>query len=185
MPERSMNCAVRPATPADVPALEALIAASVRGLMTHDYDAAQIDASLRTVFTVDTQLIDDGTYFIAEIDGVMAGCAGWSRRKTLCGGSHHTTRDNALLDPARDAAKIRAIFVHPHYARQGLGSLLLQAAEDAAAAAGFTRLEMGATLTGVPLYRLRGYTEVEHMQVSLGDGIALPVVRMEKFVAAL
>lgn len=180
LPELSLNCTLRKATLADVPALEALIAASVRGLMTREYDAAQIDSSLRTVFTVDTQLIDDGTFFVAEVDGAMAGCGGWSRRTTLCGGNRHATRDNAPLDPARDAAKIRAIFVHPHYARKGLGSLLLQAAEEAAAAAGFTRLEMGATLTGVPLYTLKGYAAIEHSMEPLEPGLRLPIVRMTK-----
>jgi N-acetylglutamate synthase-like GNAT family acetyltransferase len=175
-----MQSSLRKANIADIPALEKLIDASVRGLQARDYTAEQIDAALRTVFTVDSQLIEDGTYFVAEQDGEMIGCGGWSQRKTLCGGDHHSLRENALLDPLQDAAKIRAIFVHPQWARQGVGSFLLKAAEEAAMAAAFRRLEMGATLTGVPVYLRRGYREVETMMVPLEDGVTLPVVRMEK-----
>jgi N-acetylglutamate synthase-like GNAT family acetyltransferase len=171
---------LRKAIAADIPALEKLIDTSVRGLQTQDYTAEQIDAALRTVFTVDTQLIEDGTYFVVEQDGEMIGCGGWSQRKTLCGGDHHSVRENAWLDPLQDAAKIRAIFVHPLWARRGIGSFLLKAAEDAAIAAGFTRLEMGATLTGVSVYLRRGYHAVEKMTVPLEDGVTLPVVRMAK-----
>jgi N-acetylglutamate synthase-like GNAT family acetyltransferase len=162
-----MSYSLRKAVAADIPALEKLIDASVRGLQAQDYTPEQIEAALRTVFTVDTQLIEDGTYFVVEQDGEMIGCGGWSQRKTLCGGDHHAVRENALLDPAQDAAKIRAIFVHPEWARRGIGSLLLTAAEDAAMGAGFRRLEMGATLTGVPVYLRRGYREIEMMTVPL------------------
>lgn len=175
-----MQSSLRKANIADIPALEKLIDASVRGLQAQDYTAEQIDAALRTVFTVDSQLIEDGTYFVAEQDGEMIGCGGWSQRKTLCGGDHHAVRENILMDPLLDAAKIRAIFVHPQWARQGVGSFLLKAAEDAAIAAGFRRLEMGATLTGVPVYLRRGYHVVEKMTVPLEAGVTLPVVRMEK-----
>ena len=172
---------LRKANTADLPAIEKLIEASVRGLQTQDYTSEQIDAALRTVFTADSQLIEDGTYFIVEQDGEMIGCGGWSQRKTLCGGDHHAVRENALMDPLQDAAKIRAIFVAPQWARQGTGSVLLKAAEDAAMAAGFRRLEMGATLTGVPVYLRRGYRKTETMTVPLDNGVTLPVVRMEKF----
>jgi len=168
----------------DIPALEFLIDASVRELQAEDYTPEQIELALRTVFSVDTQLIEDGTYFVAERSGRLAGCGGWSRRKTLCGGSHHTVRDDALLDPARDAAKIRAMFVAPSYARQGLGSLILEAAEQAAAAEGFTRLEMASTLTGVPLYLNKGYRVVEYTDVPLGDNLSLAVVHMAKTISA-
>ncbi len=178
-----MNLNLRKAVLDDVPVIEALIDASVRGLQTADYTPAQIESALRTAFTVDIQLIEDGTYFIAEHEGEIAGCGGWSRRKTLCGGSHHAVRDNSLLDTLQDAAKIRAIFVDPRYARRGIGSLILQAAENAAIAEGFTQLEMGATLTGVPLYLLKGYQVVERSDVPLECGITLPVVRMSKTVA--
>ena len=110
----------------------------------------------------------------------MAGCGGWSRRKTLFGADHGPGREPELLDPATDAAKVRAIFVHPDFARQGLGSLILKTVEDEARAAGFRRFEMGSTLTGVPLYRLRGYVEVERVSVPLRNGEVVPVVRMSK-----
>jgi N-acetylglutamate synthase-like GNAT family acetyltransferase len=175
-----MPYSLRKAKTADIPAIEKLIDASVRGLQAEDYSPEQIDAALRTVFTVDTQLIEDGTYFVAEQQGEMIGCGGWSQRKTLCGGDHHAVRNNALMDPSQDAAKIRAIFVAPQWARRGIGSILLKEAEDAAVAAGFRRLEMGATLTGVPVYLRRGYRKIETMTVPLEKGVTLPVVRMEK-----
>ena len=173
---------MRKANAADIPALAKLIEASVRRLQVEDYTPVQIEAALRTAFTVDSQLIEDGTYFVVEQSGKIAGCGGWSQRKTLCGGDHHAVRENELLDPVQDAAKIRAIFVHPLWARRGIGSFLLKAAEDAAMAAGFTRLEMGATLTGVPVYLRRGYRVVEEMAVPLEEGVTLPVVRMVKTV---
>jgi GNAT superfamily N-acetyltransferase len=159
----------------------------VRGLQAGDYTPAQIDGALGTVLGVDTQLIADGTYFIAEIADPtaearkhLAGCGGWSKRKTLFGADRGPGREPELLDPATDAAKVRAIFVHPDFARRGLGSLILGAVEEAARAAGFSCFEMGSTLTGVPLYRLKGYVEVERIAVPLGNGEALPVVKMVK-----
>ena len=173
---------LRVATSEDVPGIRELIEASVRGLQARDYSPAQIDASLKTVFTVDSQLIADGTYFVALAgDGSLAGCGGWSKRKTLYGGDHQVERvEPELLDPAVDAAKVRAIFVHPRFARMGLGSLILRAAEDTAMKAGFRRFEMGSTLTGVALYALKGYREVERVMVPVGDGEAIEVVRMVK-----
>jgi GNAT superfamily N-acetyltransferase len=172
---------MRLATEDDVSALHALIEASVRGLQAGDYTPAQIEGALGTVLGLDTQLIADGTYFVAETaDGVLAGCGGWSRRKTLFGADSGPGRESALLDPEVDAAKVRAIFVHPAYARRGLGTLILKTVEEAARAAGFRRYEMGSTLTGVPLYRLKGYVEVERIGVPLANGEALPVVRMVK-----
>lgn len=164
----------------DIPAIETLIDASVHGLATTDYTPDQIDAALRTAFSVDSQLIEDGTYFVVERTNHLAACGGWSYRKTLCGGSHHAVRDAAPMDPVVEAAKIRAIFVHPDCARQGLGRLLLRAAEEAAMAAGFRRFEMGATLTGVPLYLREGYRIAERMKIPLERSLFLPVVRMEK-----
>ena len=170
----------------DVAALHALIEASVRGLQAADYTAAQIEGALGTVLGLDTQLIRDRTYFIAEVLNEstnarsVAGCGGWSMRKTLFGADGGAGREPELLDPATDAAKVRAIFVHPDFARQGLGSLLLTAAENAARAAGFRRFEMGSTLTGVPLYRRKGYVELERIAVPLSNGDVLPVVKMMK-----
>lgn len=175
-----MDYTLRKAGVGDIPALQVLIESSVRGLQSEDYTPTQIDLALQTAFTVDTQLIEDGTYFVVEQDGQLLGCGGWSHRKTLCGGDHHAMHQDILLDPSQDAAKIRAIFVHPKWARHGIGSFLLKAAEDAAQSAGFRRLEMGATLTGVPLYLLNGYRVVERIEVPLKDGVTLPVVRMAK-----
>jgi GNAT superfamily N-acetyltransferase len=191
-----MNIRIRQAVPADIPVLRSLIDASVRGLQAQDYTPAQIESALTTVYGVDTQLITDGTYFVAEavesagavvpavqestMDATIVGCGGWSKRKTLYGGDQWTGREAALLDPQLDAAKIRAFFVHPSWARRGIGSMILEACEGAALAAGFTRFEMGATLTGVPLYQTRGYVVRENLEVPLPDGQSLPIVRMEK-----
>jgi GNAT superfamily N-acetyltransferase len=179
-----MLLTVRQAVLAEVPALQSLIRASVLGLQTADYTEEQREQALELVFGVDTQLIEDGTYFVAEAraDGnqILAGCGGWSKRKTLYGSDHCAGREDALLDPNHDAAKIRAFFVHPDWARRGVGSRILEVCEAAAEAAGFRRLEMGATLTGVPLYRLRGYLEVAHHEVPLRPGVSLPIIHMVK-----
>lgn len=190
-----MNIRIRLALPEEIPALRSLIDASVRGLQAGDYTPAQIEAALATVYGVDSQLIADGTYFVAEIgtpgsgpgepalargEGTIAGCGGWSKRRTLYGSDDCAGREDSLLDPAREAAKIRAFFVHPAWARRGIGSVILEACEAAAKAAGFTRLEMGATLTGVPFYREKGYAAMEHLDVPLGGGASLPIVRMGK-----
>ncbi len=167
-----------------MPALEALIPLSARTLQAATYAAAQIDAALGTVFAVDRQLIGDGTYFVAERDGAIVGCGGWSRRKTLFGGDHGVVRDDSPLDPAQDAARIRAFFVHPAHARQGIGRLLLAACERAAAGEGFHRLELVATLAGEPLYRAFAFRVVERYDLRLPNGAPLPVVRMAKTLAA-
>ena len=175
-----MTLAIRRAVPADVPALRVLIDLSVRGLQTDDYTPAEIDGALATVYGVDSQLVADGTYFVVEDDASLVGCGGWSTRRTLYGGDHWSGRTDDLLDPSRDAAKIRAFFVHPRWARRGVGSMILDACEGAARAAGFTRLEMGATLTGVPFYEARGYVAVEEIAVPLANGASLAIVRMTK-----
>jgi GNAT superfamily N-acetyltransferase len=181
-----MNIRIRPATSADIPVLRILIDASVRGLQSADYTPSQIESALATVYGVDTQLIADGTYFVAEAGtdpGAVVGCGGWSKRKTLFGGDQWTDREASLLDPRHDAAKIRAFFIHPSSVRRGIGTMILEACESAAFTAGFTRLEMGATLTGVPLYHARGYVAVENLAVPLANGESLPIVRMEKRMA--
>jgi GNAT superfamily N-acetyltransferase len=189
-----MAIRIRLAEASDVPSLRELIDASVRGLQVGDYSAAQLERALRTVYGVDTQLILDGTYFAAEdIDekaessgqessgtALLVGCGGWSKRKTLYGGDQFAGREDSLLDPVTDAAKIRAFFVHPERARRGIGGMILEACEVAARAAGFRRLEMGATLTGVPFYKANGYVELGSADVALGDGLTLPIVRMGK-----
>jgi len=175
-----MSFDVRPATSSDIGAIRALIGASVRGLQM-EYTAAEREAALSTVFTVDSRLIADGTYFVAYAGAILAGCGGWSFRKTLYGGDQQVEAvDPGVLDPAVDAAKIRAIFVHPDFARQGLGGLILRRAEEAAFAAGFQEVEMGSTLSGLPLYLLNGYGEGEATRVPIGDGLTIQIVRMQK-----
>jgi GNAT superfamily N-acetyltransferase len=159
-----------------------LIEASVRHLQAEDYSPSQLEGALETVYGVDSQLIADGTYYAAEADAALVGCGGWSKRKTLFGGDRWTARQDDLLDPHADAAKIRAFFVDPTWVRRGVATLILEACESAAKAAGFTRLEMGATLTGVPFYRAKGYSELEHLAVPLKNGESLPIVRMAKRV---
>jgi GNAT superfamily N-acetyltransferase len=176
---------LRPATEADIPAILTLVEASVRGLQLHDYTPAQIDASLGTAFGVDRQLIADQTYFVAspaDDPNTVVASGGWSFRKTLCGSDTLAARDASTLDPAEPTAfaKIRAIFVHPAYARRGLGSLVLAHCESAAQAAGFTRFEMGSTLTGVPLYTLKGYTETRRSQLSLPNHQSIEIVHMRR-----
>ena len=176
-----MQFEIKVAVNADIPAIREVIQASVRELQAGDYTPAQIEGALATVFTVDSRLIADGTYLLALDEDRVAGCGGWSYRKTLYGGDQQLeTIESSVLDSATEAAKIRAIFVHPDYTRMGLGSLILKAAEEAAAAAGFRRLEMGSTLTGVPLYRLRGYRETVRITVPVGAGEEIEIVRMTK-----
>jgi GNAT superfamily N-acetyltransferase len=191
---------IRKAVLAEIPVLRELIEASVRKLQAEDYTPAQMEGALETVFGVDSQLISDGTYFVAEAKGAemlsglakisgakytgagwtIAGCGGWSKRKTLYGSDHWTGREDALLNPPQDAAKIRAFFIHPAWARQGIGSRILEACEIAASAAGFTSYEMGATLTGAKLFGAKGYMAVENIEVPLKNGLSLPVIRMAK-----
>ena len=171
---------LRPATPEDLPALRELIPLSVRGLSQTDYTPAQIESALRYVFGPDTQLIADGTYFVAEEAGQIAGCGGWSFRRTLYGGDQAKSGEDNRLDPDTEAARIRAFFVHPDWARQGIGSQIMGACLDAARAAGFGRLELAATLPGVPLYRTFGFTESETVEDTLPDGVRIPFVRMTR-----
>ena len=203
-----MTFHLRHATPPDIPHLRELIESSVRHLQSNDYTPAPIEGALQSVYGVDTQLIADGTYFAVEAaqnsrasaaaphsvpavtavenshprptTPLLVACGGWSKRKTLYGGDQFALREDSLLDPARDAAKIRAFFVHPQWARRGLGTMILEACEIAARAAGFTRLEMGATLSGVAFYRAKGYAPLENLQVPLSNGEMLPIVRMAK-----
>lgn len=172
---------IRRATLNDVPALGALIDLSVRRLQKGDYSPEQIEGALGTVFGVDTQLISDGTYFVVESDqGAMAGCGGWSKRKTLFGSDHGPGREASFLDPERENARIRAFFVHPDWARRGIGSLILETCEKAAMDAGFRGFELGATLTGERLYGVRGYRALERIEVPLDNGASIPVIRMVK-----
>jgi GNAT superfamily N-acetyltransferase len=171
---------LRKAVAGDVPVLRALIEKSVRGLQAGDYTPRQLELALEKVYGVDSQLIEDGTYFVVKSGRALVGCGGWSKRKTLYGGDVWVGREDSLLDTKKDAAKIRAFFVHPEWVRCGIGGMILDACEKAAIAAGFRRLEMGATLTGVEFYRVKGYAEREKLAVPLGDGEELPIVRMGK-----
>jgi GNAT superfamily N-acetyltransferase len=176
----SLAAAVRVATLADVERLERLIDLSARRLGAGDYTTIQIEGALRGAFGVDTQLLRDGTYFVVEQDGELLGCGGWSRRRTQFGGDARADRDAAELDPRTEAAKIRAFFVHPDHARRGVGSVILDRCEQDARAAGFTRLELMATLTGVRLYAARGYVAQEPVSWPLGEGRSIDFVPMVK-----
>jgi GNAT superfamily N-acetyltransferase len=177
-----MNFVIRKATFDDQTAIENLIAESVRGLSRDVYDARQIELSIKTVFGVDTELIADGTYFVAETEtGEIAGCGGWSKRKTLYGASRYEhSRDSELLNPELDAAKIRAYFIHPAFARKGIGTLILDACEQEARAHGFKAAEMMATLPGVKLYAVRGYEGNEEVKVPVGENIDIICIKMRK-----
>ncbi|MFT4077323.1 MAG: GNAT family N-acetyltransferase [Asticcacaulis sp.] len=171
---------LRTALPADIPDLKALIAESVMVLQAGDYSLAQREAALGTVFGVDTQLITDQTYLVIETEGEIVACGGWSFRKTLYGADALAGREDNRLDPATDAARIRAFFVKPGWTRRGLGGQVLHACEAAATAAGFRRFELGATLTGIPLYRAYGYTQIETAEAQMAGGLSLEIVRMGK-----
>jgi GNAT superfamily N-acetyltransferase len=194
MSQNEINLHFRPAIAADSPRIRLLIEASVRGLGPQAYSQSQIEHALGTWLGLDTQLILDGTYFVVEAPAAvpqllypgekdppaLVACGGWSRRKTPFGGDARPGRDDALLDPRTDAAKIRAFFVHPAWTRRGIGSRLLELCEQAARAEGFSWGEMGATLTGVPLYRHHGYAEVGRIDLPLANGEVLPIVTMTK-----
>jgi len=162
----------------DIDALKALMDAAISELQKPFLDESQI-ASSRTFMGLDTLLIDDGTYFVIEADGKIAGCGGWSRRATLYGGDATPGRSAALLDPARDPARVRAMYTHPQHTRKGVGRLLLSLCEEAARSEGFTRVELMATMSGVPLYRACGYEADEEIVDDRG-GVPVPLLRMGK-----
>ncbi|MDF2379980.1 GNAT family N-acetyltransferase [Nostoc ellipsosporum NOK] len=173
---------IRPATFQDIPELEKLLALSVRGLSKEHYSSGQIESALKYIFGIDTQLIIDGTYYIFEIDKVIVGCGGWSMRRTLYGGDQHKQSEDNLLDPVTEAARIRAFFVHPDYARRGIGRQIMGYCETQAKANGFSRLELGATLPGVPLYKAMGFSGIENITEILSDGEKLELVKMIKSI---
>jgi GNAT superfamily N-acetyltransferase len=177
-----MTVLVRHATPADIPAMEALIARSGIELSAGFYTAEQAQAVTRYVFGVDTQLVADQTYFVIEKDGQLAACGGWSKRSTLFGADRTKQGADPLLDPATEPARIRAFFVDPSKARQGLGRMLLQHCADAAAAGGFHTLELAATMPGVPLYLAAGFQEIERFEISLPGPVPVPLARMRKAI---
>ena len=162
----------------DLDALKSLMDAAISELQKPFLDKSQITSS-RAIMGLDTQLIDDGTYFIAEWDGQLAGCGGWSRRATLYGGDQTSGRSAALLDPRKDAARIRAMYTHPNHTRKGVGRLIITLCEKAARSEGFTKMELVATLAGEPLYRACGYEPYESFVDDRG-GVGVPLLRMKK-----
>jgi len=167
----------------DVPALEALIPVSVRALQAPWYSPAQMEAALGPIFGVDRQLIRDGTYFVAEHGGAIIGCGGWSRRRSLYGGDSGRAGEDGLLDPQRDAARVRAFFVHPAWARRGIGRSIMAACDRAIIEAGFRTVDIVATLAGEPLYASFGYAVIERYEIPMTGGLGLPAVRMTKTIA--
>jgi len=160
-----------------------LIDASIRELLKPRLSAAQVEAS-RAIMGLDTQLIDDQTYFVVESDGRIAGCGGWSRRATPFGGDHSSNRDDRPLDPGADPARIRAMYTHPDFARRGVGRMILSLCEAAAAEAGFRRVELVATLAGERLYSACGYEILERIVEITASGMSIPIVRMAKTIGA-
>lgn len=171
---------IRSATMNDRDAIQQLIAESARHLSREHYNDAQIDAAIATVFGVDTDLIADGTYFVAESERTLIGCGGWSRRKTLFGGDQYSSRDTGYLDPASEPAKIRAFFVHPQHARKGVAGAILSQCETAARAHGFRELELMATLPGIAFYKSRAFREAGTFVLELVEGVNLELVPMRK-----
>ena len=167
----------------DAPSLESLVPTSARVLQAPHYTPAQLDAALGPIFGVDRQLIRDGTYFVVEDDGLIVGCGGWSKRRSLFGGDGARSAEDPELDPARDAARIRAFFVHPSWARRGIGRTIMAACERAIVTAGFRTVDIVATLTGEPLYASFGYKAVERFDIPMRGGLSLPAVRMTKDMA--
>ena len=175
-----MDYTIRKARLDDRDGIQQLIAASARGLSQADYSKEQIESAITSVFGVDTALIEDGTYFVAEHDGELIGCGGWSKRRTLFGGDQFATRDSSQLDPETEPAKIRAFFVHPQWARQGIARAILSRCEDEARAAEFRSVELMATLPGVKFYLACGYRQSEQVDHEMTSGITLPLVPMRK-----
>jgi GNAT superfamily N-acetyltransferase len=171
---------IRNATMNDVPAITGVMERAIAELQKPFLSPEQIAASRRSM-GLDTQLLADGTYFCVEIDGALAGCGGWSKRATLYGGDHSAeTRDDRLLDPATEPARVRAMYTDPAFTRRGVGRLILEACEDAARTAGFRRLEMMATVAGEPLYAACGYRVVRRVERMAAEGVAVPGAVMAK-----
>jgi N-acetylglutamate synthase-like GNAT family acetyltransferase len=164
----------------DIPALAQLIRISSLTLQAPYYSAAQIEAALGPIFAVDRQLIRDRTYFIIEQNNTIIGCGGWSKRKSLYGGDSNRPTEDDMLDPKCDPARIRAFFVHPSWARRGIGKSILQSCEDAIVSAQFLKADLVGTLAGEPLYAAFGYSVIERYEIPMANGLTLPVVRMSK-----
>ena len=174
-----MSLTLRLTVPEDLPALRDLMNAAIGELLKPFLPPDGVAASF-DIMGLDSQLVADGTYFVVEDDGALAGCGGWSRRATLFGGDHSAGRDAAMLDPSRDAARVRAMYTHPDHVRKGVGRMILKACERAAAGEGFSRCELAATLAGEPLYRACGYVEIERFSAPTSSWVDVPLVRMGK-----
>ncbi len=164
----------------DRDAIQQLIAESARHLSRRHYNDRQIETAIATVFGVDTDLIEDGTYLVAEDSGMLVGCGGWSRRKTLFGGDQYSSRDKGYLDPGSEPAKIRAFFIHPDHARKGIARAILTRCEDEARTHGFHALELMATLPGIEFYKSCGFSEQGAFDLDLREGVKLELVPMRK-----
>ena len=175
----------RLALPGDVPILQQLIAHSVRGLSKGYYNDEQIESAIKYIFGIDSQLLLDETYYVAEADNQIIACGRWSKRNTLFGGDQHKEFADPLLDPAVDAARIRAFFVSPDWARRGIGKMMINLCETEAGNYGFTTMELGATLPGEPLYAAMGYKMLIDIQVTMPDGVVLEIVKMQKQIIAI
>src|SRR5437588_5931984 len=174
---------IRTATPADRETIQQLIAISARELSRGYYSEEQVTAALNSIYGVDSMLIEDGTYFVAEADDMIVGCGGWSKRKTLFGGDQFSKRDAGLLDPRLEPAKIRAFFIHPNFVRQGIGRAILDRCEVEAARNGFISLELMSTLPGVEFYIACGYVATDPIFYDAAE-VALKFVRMTKTLPA-
>ena len=177
----SQTLTIRPAVSGDIPALKAVMDRSIKELLPAFLPPAEVLAS-QEVMGLDTQLIEDGTYYVVEADGAIAGCGGWSRRATLFGGDHSAGRDAALVDPATDPARVRAMYTSPDFTRRGVGRLILATCEAKAKAEGFSRCEMAATMAGEPLYAACGYQRIEPFEAQTSNGVKVPLVRMGKAI---
>jgi GNAT superfamily N-acetyltransferase len=176
---------IRRAVPADTEILETLIRESVLGLASADYSPDQIASALRHMFGLDSRLIEDGTYYVVEARGRPVACGGWSRRRTLFGGDQYSGRADDRLDPETEAARIRAFFVHPDWARRGVGRMLLRECEKAAGAGGFRRLELAATRTGIALYEREGFTILDRQEIVFPDGVRFSLAHMARDLGGL
>lgn len=177
----SQTLTIRPAVSGDIPALKAVMDRAIKELLPAFLPPAEVLAS-QEVMGLDTQLIEDGTYYVVEADGAVAGCGGWSRRATLFGGDHSAGRDAALVDPATDPARVRAMYTSPDFTRRGVGRLILATCEAKAKAEGFSRCEMAATMAGEPLYAACGYQRIEPFEAQTSNGVKVPLVRMGKAI---
>ncbi len=177
--EKQRRFSGRVAAKADIPAIGNLMGQAIPALLAPYLSPEQIEAAFG-IMGLDTQLVEDGTYYVIENKGRIVGCGGWSRRATLFGVDHTTGRDANLLDPAKDAARIRAMYTHPEWTRNGIGRRILELSEQAALREGFARFELASTLSGEPLYRACGYEPVEEFEEKFASGVRVPLIRMEK-----